>query len=55
MTLDSLWVALRALLANRLRSGLTMLGILMGTASVRAGDRRPGSGWDRRSPDPAHA
>jgi putative ABC transport system permease protein len=34
MTLDSLWVALRALLANRLRSALTMLGILMGTAAV---------------------
>ncbi|MDQ1565341.1 MAG: putative transport system permease protein, partial [Actinomycetota bacterium] len=34
MTLDSLWVAFRALLANRLRSALTMLGILMGTAAV---------------------
>jgi putative ABC transport system permease protein len=34
MTIDSLWVALRALLANRLRSALTMLGILMGTAAV---------------------
>ena len=34
MTLDSLWVALRAVSANRLRSALTMLGILMGTAAV---------------------
>jgi putative ABC transport system permease protein len=34
VTLDSLWVAFRALLANRLRSALTMLGILMGTAAV---------------------
>ena len=34
MTLDSLRVALRGILANRLRSMLTMLGILIGTASV---------------------
>ncbi|HEV7535626.1 MAG TPA: ABC transporter permease [Acidimicrobiia bacterium] len=34
MTLDSLRVALRALKANRMRSALTMLGILIGTAAV---------------------
>jgi putative ABC transport system permease protein len=34
MTLDSLRVALRGLLSNRMRSTLTMLGILIGTASV---------------------
>ncbi|HEV8627298.1 MAG TPA: ABC transporter permease [Acidimicrobiia bacterium] len=34
MSLDSLRVALRALRANRMRSALTMLGILMGTAAV---------------------
>ena len=34
MTLDSMRVALRGILANRLRSALTMLGILIGTASV---------------------
>src|SRR5919109_84810 len=34
MTLDSIRVALRGVLANRLRSALTMLGILIGTAAV---------------------
>jgi len=34
VTLDSMRVALRGILANRLRSALTMLGILIGTASV---------------------
>jgi putative ABC transport system permease protein len=34
MTLDSVRVALRGVLANRLRSALTMLGILIGTAAV---------------------
>ncbi|HEY4409554.1 MAG TPA: ABC transporter permease, partial [Acidimicrobiia bacterium] len=34
MTLDSLRVALRALRANRMRSALTMLGILIGTGAV---------------------
>ena len=34
MTLDSMRVALRGILANRLRSVLTMLGILIGTAAV---------------------
>ena len=34
MTLDSMRVALRGIVANRLRSALTMLGILIGTASV---------------------
>ena len=34
MTLDSLRVALRALKANRMRSALTMLGILIGTGAV---------------------
>ncbi|HVW33945.1 MAG TPA: ABC transporter permease [Acidimicrobiia bacterium] len=34
MTPDSLRVALRGILSNRLRSTLTMLGILIGTASV---------------------
>ena len=34
MTFDSLQVALKGLLANRMRSLLTMLGILIGTASV---------------------
>ena len=34
MTLDSMRVALRGILANRLRSALTMLGILIGTAAV---------------------
>jgi putative ABC transport system permease protein len=34
VTVDSLRVALRALFAHRLRSALTMLGILMGTAAV---------------------
>src|SRR4051794_16496952 len=34
VTLDSVRVALRGILANRLRSVLTMLGILIGTASV---------------------
>ena len=34
MTLDSMRVALRGILANRMRSALTMLGILIGTAAV---------------------
>ncbi len=34
MTLDSLRVALRGIMANRMRSALTMLGILIGTAAV---------------------
>jgi putative ABC transport system permease protein len=34
MTLDSLRVALRGILSNRMRSALTMLGILIGTAAV---------------------
>ena len=34
MTLDSIRVALRGVLANRLRSALTMLGILIGTSAV---------------------
>jgi len=34
MTLDSVRVALRGVLANRLRSALTMLGILIGTSAV---------------------
>ncbi|HKY75204.1 MAG TPA: ABC transporter permease [Acidimicrobiia bacterium] len=34
MTFDSVLVALRGILANRMRSALTMLGILIGTASV---------------------
>ena len=34
VTLDSVRVAVRGILANRLRSALTMLGILIGTASV---------------------
>lgn len=34
MTLDSVRVALRGILANRMRSSLTMLGILIGTAAV---------------------
>ncbi len=34
MTVDSLLVALKGLLANRMRSLLTMLGILIGTAAV---------------------
>jgi putative ABC transport system permease protein len=34
MTIDSLHVALKGLLANRMRSLLTMLGILIGTACV---------------------
>jgi putative ABC transport system permease protein len=34
LTLDSLRVALKGLLANRMRSLLTMLGILIGTAAV---------------------
>jgi len=34
MTLDSVRVALRGVIANRLRSALTMLGILIGTAAV---------------------
>ena len=34
MTLDSVRVALRGVIANRLRSVLTMLGILIGTAAV---------------------
>jgi len=34
MTMDSMRVALRGILANRLRSALTMLGILIGTAAV---------------------
>ena len=34
MNLDSLRVALRALKANRMRTGLTMLGILIGTGAV---------------------
>ncbi|MCA1841994.1 MAG: ABC transporter permease [Actinobacteria bacterium] len=34
VTLDSLRVAFRALFANRMRSVLTMLGILLGTAAV---------------------
>ena len=34
MTLDSLRVALRGILSNRMRSSLTTLGILIGTASV---------------------
>jgi putative ABC transport system permease protein len=35
--LDNLLVALRGLLANRMRSILTMLGILIGTAAVSFG------------------
>jgi putative ABC transport system permease protein len=34
VTLDSIRVALRGVLANRMRSALTMLGILIGTAAV---------------------
>ena len=34
MTLDSMRVALRGIMANRMRSALTMLGILIGTAAV---------------------
>jgi len=34
VTPDSLRVALRGILANRMRSALTMLGILIGTAAV---------------------
>jgi putative ABC transport system permease protein len=34
VTLDSMRVALRGILANRMRSALTMLGILIGTAAV---------------------
>ena len=34
MTLDSVRVALRGILANRMRSALTMLGILIGTSAV---------------------
>jgi putative ABC transport system permease protein len=34
VTLDSVRVALRGVLANRMRSALTMLGILIGTAAV---------------------
>src|ERR671920_748280 len=34
MTFDSMRVALRGILANRMRSALTMLGILIGTAAV---------------------
>ena len=34
VTVDNLAVALRGLLANRMRSLLTMLGILIGTAAV---------------------
>jgi putative ABC transport system permease protein len=34
MTLDSVRVALRGVIANRLRSALTMLGILIGTSAV---------------------
>ena len=34
MTIDSIRVALRGMLANRMRSLLTMLGILSGTAAV---------------------
>lgn len=34
MTVDSMIVALKGLLANRMRSLLTMLGILIGTAAV---------------------
>ena len=34
MTVDSLRVALRGILVNRMRSALTMLGILIGTAAV---------------------
>ncbi|MGH9896556.1 MAG: ABC transporter permease, partial [bacterium] len=34
MTFDSVRVALRGVLANRMRSALTMLGILIGTAAV---------------------
>ena len=34
MTFDSMRVALRGVLANRMRSALTMLGILIGTAAV---------------------
>src|SRR5687768_18367264 len=34
VTFDSILVALRGILANRMRSALTMLGILIGTASV---------------------
>ena len=36
MILDSLLIALRALMGNKLRSGLTMLGIIIGVASVVA-------------------
>jgi putative ABC transport system permease protein len=34
VTMDSMRVALRGILANRMRSALTMLGILIGTAAV---------------------
>ena len=34
MTLDSVRVALRGIMANRMRSALTMLGILIGTSAV---------------------
>ena len=34
MTIDSIRVALRGMLANRMRSLLTRLGILIGTAAV---------------------
>ncbi len=34
MTFDSVRVALRGVLANRMRSALTMLGILIGTSAV---------------------
>jgi putative ABC transport system permease protein len=34
VTFDSILVALRGILANRMRSALTMMGILIGTASV---------------------